>query len=849
MKKILYQISTHWDREWYLPFQGFRYHLVEVTDHLIDVLENGEIPEFVFDGQTIVLEDYLEIRPENRERLKKLIRAEKLIVGPWYVMPDELLVSGEGLIENLLVGQKLSREFGAEPWKFGYVCDIFGHIAQLPQILNGFGIKAAFIGRGLSSYPNGTDFIWRSPDGSECVTRKDNYSEFRREFSNAVDKAETLARKIGDAELTLLNFSDDHAAVNSDVGCFLKCLNASGCEVCGGFALLSELAKRSELPIVEGELIETAHQASDFRVVTGSISSYYPLKRQNDMTEKLLFQETAPLIVMGEFLGILDGKRKFYDLARKYLLKNHPHDSICGCSVDLVHQDMPYRFRQVRAIADVIRNEFRSKLAAKGNGFALTVVNTDIHRRKGVLTAHIDFPKDWPAVYTDNTGYQTINLFAITDHLGNELPYQVLHIQPEAESYIGQQTVLSNRYTVAFDADLPPFGYTSFRIEPRRKRNALAPHRPESNDAENEFLRLEIESDGSLTLTDKESGRIFRKLHQFIDDADSGNGWFHEPAAYDEPRGLSAGARTRVEVIRNGTLVNTFRVTTHMEVPCELHIPAKRRSETYTELCIVSEITIRKGQRYIEFHTEIDNTARDHRMRMIFPSGIPGTDYYTSQAFCFVDRKRGSSADGFAGREPEYVEKNTAGITGTADFAFIGAEGFHEAGVYPDGTIAVTMFRSVGKMFHQPVSETAQLIGKLKFHYALAVGCDKPELMKIQRDMQTRLPVIYTDVGNISFLSVSEERIRMSTAKPAEGSEDFIVRLYNPTPERVECDFKCGTVPFEVSMSEENAVPVDHRLVFGAYEIKTLLLKRSEKIQPIAIPKSSFETDRDLRRK
>ena len=196
MKTLLYQISTHWDREWYRQFQGFRYYLVEMTDRLLDSLESGETPGFIFDGQTIVLDDYLEIRPENRARVEALVKSGRLRVGPWYCMPDELIVSGEALVENLLVGQNTARAYGSEPWRFGYICDMFGHAADMPRIFAGFGINGAFLGRGITRLPNGTFFRWRSPDGSECVVCKDNYANFKRSFDESADKAKFLSDRL-----------------------------------------------------------------------------------------------------------------------------------------------------------------------------------------------------------------------------------------------------------------------------------------------------------------------------------------------------------------------------------------------------------------------------------------------------------------------------------------------------------------------------------------------------------------------------------------------------------------------------------------------------------------------------
>ncbi|HYD47243.1 MAG TPA: hypothetical protein VEB21_02785, partial [Terriglobales bacterium] len=104
---------THWDREWYQTFQDFRCRLVRLTDRLLDLLERDpSFSHFHFDGQTIVLEDYLEVRPENRPRLRRLIATGRIAVGPWYVLPDEFLVSGESLIRNLQIGHRIAAQFG-----------------------------------------------------------------------------------------------------------------------------------------------------------------------------------------------------------------------------------------------------------------------------------------------------------------------------------------------------------------------------------------------------------------------------------------------------------------------------------------------------------------------------------------------------------------------------------------------------------------------------------------------------------------------------------------------------------------------------------------------------------------
>ena len=178
--KIFYLNSTHWDREWYLPFQGFRYNLVEMVNDLIKTMENDpEYKLFCFDGQTVVLEDYAEIEPEGAKKLRSLIEEGRIVVGPWYVMPDEFLVSGESLIRNLMTGDALAKKWGGKPWKYGYVNDVFGHIAQMPQIFSGFDIQGSYVGRGLGN-TDFNHFVWQAPDGTKCYTSIGSYGAFAR---------------------------------------------------------------------------------------------------------------------------------------------------------------------------------------------------------------------------------------------------------------------------------------------------------------------------------------------------------------------------------------------------------------------------------------------------------------------------------------------------------------------------------------------------------------------------------------------------------------------------------------------------------------------------------------------
>ena len=161
---------THWDREWYLPFQRFRLQLVALLDELLDRMEADPRHRFTLDGQMAAVDDYLEVRPEARERMTALVKSGRLAIGPWDILMDEFLCSGEQIVRNLERGIRRSGELGGT-MPVGYLPDMFGHIAQMPQILRGAGLDHACVFRGVPGAVTSDTFAWVSPDGTAVRTR------------------------------------------------------------------------------------------------------------------------------------------------------------------------------------------------------------------------------------------------------------------------------------------------------------------------------------------------------------------------------------------------------------------------------------------------------------------------------------------------------------------------------------------------------------------------------------------------------------------------------------------------------------------------------------------------------
>ncbi len=213
---------THWDREWYLSFDHFRVRLVQMLDDLLEILdERPEFKSFTLDGQTVVLDDYLEIKPANRDKIIKYVKEGRLFIGPWYILPDEFLVSGESTIRNLTRGREMAHAFGAS-MDVGYIPDSFGHIAQMPQILKGFGIDLAIVWRGFGGEPDqvSSEYRWKSPDGTIVLMEHLSDVGYSAGYFNSTDEDSAEERfldfkkrvdfRANSPERLMLNGGDHH---------------------------------------------------------------------------------------------------------------------------------------------------------------------------------------------------------------------------------------------------------------------------------------------------------------------------------------------------------------------------------------------------------------------------------------------------------------------------------------------------------------------------------------------------------------------------------------------------------------------------------------------------------------
>jgi len=506
-KPVMHVLShTHWDREWYQPFQSYRRRLVHQMDAMMDLLEKRPaFKAFHLDGQTSLLYDYLEIRPQERSRLTKHIRSGRVLIGPWFTMPDEVLLSGEAIVRNLMAGCAACADFGVKPMPVGYVSDVFGHVSQFPQIIAGFGMDTVFLHRGTGADNDSSELLWRGADGTEVLVIKaypwTGYQDFM-EYRNADEETIRLyeKRKLALANTPVMFALDgnDHQPAKWDTPESIARMNRIFKKIRAVHSTMNryvaELKKAlgprgiKRLKTFTGELHIPAHGGRYGESFFGTGSARLPLKKANDELETLLPRVAEPLNAWAVTLGA-ENEKPYLDRAWRYLFLNHPHDSICGCSQDQVHRDMMYRFDQARILADDTAlfavQEIADRIDTCDLGpddMVVTVFNPSTAPAGPTARFYFEIPDAAAAAkHAENLAP------VLCDERGEPLAADLIEVETRVQARplmfktrgltpaIRPRMAPVNRYHLEAAVEIPPMGYRTFRIEWRRagKKGAL----------------------------------------------------------------------------------------------------------------------------------------------------------------------------------------------------------------------------------------------------------------------------------------------------------------------------------------------------------------------------------------
>jgi len=705
-KHLVVVPHTHWDREWYMPFESFRKRLVAMMDHMIETLENDPaFKYFELDGQTIVLEDYLAIRPEREKRLRKLIEKGRILIGPWYVLPDELLVTGESIIRNLRLGIKTAKEFG-KPSMIGYMPDMFGHVSQIPQILTGLGIRSALVWRGVGETVDRTQFLWEAPDGTQLFTvyLADSYSngaqmplrpaELKKRLVDVIERQEAFC----DIDSLLVMNGSDHLMAQAGLPAQLEkaARGLKGVTIeMGNFGIFIKQAREQadSLSVHRGEF-RTTNRAP---LLPGVTSARVRQKQRDFRNCRMLEKYVEPLCAWAALCG--DGRphHGFIEYAWRLTLRNHPHDSICGCSVDAVHEQMEGRFERVEQVTGALMGDALSFLSNRidsswvdADSHAICVYNPTSTRRQIVdVVADVEEP-DFVSSLRDSEGrpiplQKSVGereLFFGTHLTRQEVLDQVAGMRGRQLMGLYINNMLWQREGAVLKLVLimgrSPMGEAD--VDKRRKdlSDALADPSIEMVDVKGisaARTRLTFFADGlapvglSLySLSGEEAGADEKRLkvseHQLendfysvsvningslnILDKESGaefRGCLHlvddgdrgDSYNYDEVVGgevIEVGAgASGVSIVEDGPVRATLKLEARLGIPKGLTPERDARAPERVATSVTTLVSLYRDIKRIDFRTTLDNQCEDHRLRIAFTAPFKASEVFVESAF------------------------------------------------------------------------------------------------------------------------------------------------------------------------------------------------------------------------
>jgi alpha-mannosidase len=599
-----------------------------------------------------------------------------------------------------------------------------------------------------------------------------------------------------------------------------------------------------KLKVFRGEMRNTTREGAHNALHASVLSARMYLKQMNQKVQTELIRCAEPVCSLAWILGFAYPK-VYLDIAWKYLLQNHAHDSICGCSIDAVHKDMEYRFAQSKVIAEeLVQRAFwqivpeidNSRLDEKD--MAITVFNSLPFRRDEVIAVGIDFPEEW--------GTRGVK---ITDAKGKEIPAQIKTVEdlcPEMLNPLNAQlSPHMNRYMIYFEAEsVPALGWTTFIAKPleegykRHTGGLVTGH----NTMENSYLRVRVEGNGCLEVTDKRTGAIFSELHFFEDGGDAGDAWKYVPPMYDEIV-TSKGCPVTISVVDDGPVLARYKIEYHLRLPEEV-LPKKPkmiveeaepkiagRSKVWRDYVITSLVTLGVNSRRVDITTRLDNVVKDHRLRVIFSSGVRGAKVSAAEGQFDVVERAIRLTDTSGWKEQAYSTHPQLGFVDVSDgkvgLAILN-EGLTEYAVLddPKRTIALTLLRCVGRSIGEDYDQLgAQCLGEQEFQYSIyphAGNWEKAEVFTESLRHNTALKATQSkrySKGSLkqetSFLEILPSAVVLSAVKQSERGNSIILRVYNPTSRSQKCEIRFPMRRFKrariVNLLEEAEGELDAR--------------------------------------
>lgn len=817
MKKVHIVPHMHWDREWYFSTEESRILLVNNMKEIMDMLENNpDYPYFIMDGQTAILEDYLAVKPQDKERIKKLVEEGKLIIGPWYTQTDEMVVGGESIVRNLLYGIKDCGEFG-DYMKIGYLPDSFGQSAQMPQILNGFDIKHSIFWRGCSERKGTgkTEFNWTSDDGSEVVVQMlplgyaigkylptdiDALRKRMEKYFPVLDRGATTEHEIlpnGHDQMpvqkNIFNVIEKLKELYPDREFFLSRYEN----------IFEQLEKESNRDTISGEFLDGKYM----RVHRSIFSTRMDIKAANARIESKITNILEPLASIAYSLGF-EYHHGLIELIWKEIMKNHAHDSIGCCCSDKVHKEIMNRFllaeEKVDRLIEFYKRKITDAISCEKALDKLTIFNLIPYEREEIIRAQI---------ITKMKSFEMVNDEDI------KLDFQVIHKEEIDAGLIDRQIVHYGNYnpfmiyTIEFKDVVPAMGYKTYLI--KESEFMIEKEYEAVNKIDNDFYEIEVKENGTLKILDKKMNKTFDNVLLMENGGDEGDEYDFSPLV-DEKLIFNTHVKAEYSINKN-KFNNEIKISYRLDVPKNIESRKNNNIDGYVDFNI--SINIPNDKARIDIVFDIDNQACDHRIRTYIPTNIASKFSVSDNQFGYI--KRDVYDEAMDVWEKEGWDERPDSIYPMLTFVGLSDEEhgvavltnstreFEIAGEKFD-TIAITLFRSVGflgkeEMVRRPgrpsgiklPTPDSQLIGNITIDFAIATH-EKSTLEANVANMakQYLTPMVtYNKMPynamklndsevitpySYSLLKQYDENLVLSVIKKAEKEEGLIIRMYNP---------------------------------------------------------------------
>lgn len=642
MKRKIHVVPhSHWDREWYFTTSRSKVYLMKDLGDVLDTLESDpEFKYFMVDAQGSLLDDYIKWRPQDKERITKLVKMGKLVIGPWYTQTDQLVISGESIVRNMYYGMKRCESFG-KYMNVGYVPDSFGQSGNMPQIYREFGIEDTLFWRGVSDdMVEHTDFNWKGDDGSVVFTTQIPFGyyiggkipEDPKENDEFWEK-ECLEKAGGRSATRHIYFPNgfDQAPIRTNLPQLIKERNEKDPENEYVISCIEDYIKdvkseKPELEEVQGELVIAKHM----RIHKSIFSSRSDLKVMNTQIQNYVTNVMEPLLTISYNLGNEYPHEAVAEIW-KLLFENAAHDSIGSCISDTANEDVYVRYKQARDIA-INLVELHSRLIAtnvkNSADMTFTLINTLPQKREDTVIVKTYVPGGKFAIVDEkgnNVDYTIIQSRDLTDYVLS----QIITIDPSRKFYIPDHVF---EVTMAIKAnDVPALGYVQYSVDTEKDSHK---EMEEKSVLENEYYTIEVEKDGSLTIVDKENNVTYKNQGILVENGDDGDSFNYSPPRKDLEV-FSNESESSVKI--SGSDVYSQAVI-HFDMVVPENLEERAEGKVSVTMPVDMTVALRKGSKVIDFNVKVDNKGLSHRLCVVFDSQIVSAFNYADQQFGLIKR-------------------------------------------------------------------------------------------------------------------------------------------------------------------------------------------------------------------